>query len=43
MVCLDVMCDSIEPLGVVVTNVDELFPMFEVKSSQEFVIAPVVS
>jgi hypothetical protein len=43
VVRLNIMRDSVEPLGVMMTNVDELFPTFEVESSQEFVITPVVS
>jgi hypothetical protein len=42
VVCLDIMCDSIEPLHVMVLDTDELFPMFEVKSPQEFVVSPIV-
>jgi hypothetical protein len=40
---LNVMRDSVEPLGVMVSDLDEFFPTFEVESSQEFTIAPVVS
>jgi hypothetical protein len=43
VVCLDIMCDSVEPLGVMVSNADELFPTFKVESPQESVITPVVS
>jgi hypothetical protein len=43
MVCLDIVCDSVEPLGVMVMDLDELFPAFEMESPQEFVVAPVVS
>jgi hypothetical protein len=43
MVHLDVMCDAIEPLSVVMANADKLLPAFKVKSPQEFVVTPVVS
>jgi hypothetical protein len=43
MVCLNIVCDSIEPLSVMVTDLDELFPIFKVESPQEFIITPVVS
>jgi hypothetical protein len=43
VVCLDVMCDSIEPLGIMVMDLNELFLTFEVESPQEFIVAPVVS
>jgi hypothetical protein len=43
VVCLNVMHDSVEPLGIVMANADKLFPTFKVKSSQEFIITPVVS
>jgi hypothetical protein len=43
VVCLNVMRDSIEPLGVVMANADKLFPTFKVKSPQEFVVTPIVS
>jgi hypothetical protein len=40
---LNVMRDSMEPLGVMVSDLDEFFPTFKVESPQEFTIAPVVS
>jgi hypothetical protein len=43
MVCLNVMCDSVEPLGVMMLDADKLLPMFEMKSPQEFIVSPVVS
>jgi hypothetical protein len=43
VVCLDVVCDSIEPLSIVMMDADKLFPMFKMKSPQKFVITPVVS
>jgi hypothetical protein len=39
---LNVMCDSVEPHGVMVSDLNEFFPPFEVESPQEFAIAPVV-
>jgi hypothetical protein len=39
---LDVVLNAVEPLGVVVSDPDEFFPTFEVKSPQEFAVAPVV-
>jgi hypothetical protein len=42
MMCLNVVHDSVEPLGVMVMDSDELLPTFEVESPQEFAIAPVV-
>jgi hypothetical protein len=42
VVCLDVIHDSIEPLGVMVSNVDKLFPMIKMESPQEFIVTPVV-
>jgi hypothetical protein len=43
VVCLNIMHDSVEPLGVVMMNADKLFPTFKVESPQEFVVTPVVS
>jgi hypothetical protein len=40
---LDIVCDSVEPLGVVMANADKLLPTFKVKSPQEFIDTPVVS
>jgi hypothetical protein len=42
MVCLDVVLDSMKPLSVVVTDLDELFPTFEVEPPQEFTITPII-
>jgi hypothetical protein len=39
---LDVVLDSMEPLGVVMSDLDKLLPAFKVKSPQEFTVAPVV-
>jgi hypothetical protein len=39
---LDVMLNSVEPLSVMVSDPDEFLPVFEVKSPQEFTVAPVV-
>ena len=42
MMSLDVMLNSVEPLGVMVSDLDEFLPTFEVKSPQEFAVTPVV-
>jgi hypothetical protein len=42
VVCLDVVCNAVEPLSIVVTDLDKFLPAFEVESPQEFTIAPVV-
>jgi hypothetical protein len=34
--------NSVEPLGVMVSDLDEFLPTFEVESPQEFTITPVV-
>jgi hypothetical protein len=39
---LDVVLDSMEPLGVMVLDSNKLFPALKVKSPQEFAVAPVV-
>jgi hypothetical protein len=39
---LDVVLDSVEPLGVVMSDANKLFPTFKVESPQEFAIAPVI-
>jgi hypothetical protein len=39
---LDVMLDSVEPLGVVVSDSDKFLPPFEVESPQKFAVAPVI-
>jgi hypothetical protein len=39
---LDIMLDSVEPLGIVVSDLDEFFPTFEVESPQPLTITPVV-
>jgi hypothetical protein len=43
VVSLDVVLDSMEPLGVMVSDLDEFFPMFKVESPQEFAVALIVS
>jgi hypothetical protein len=43
MMYLYIVCDSIEPLGVMVSNANKLLPMFKVESPQEFIVAPVIS
>jgi hypothetical protein len=42
VVCLDIMCHSMEPLGVVMTDLDKFLPTFKVESPQEFTVAPVI-
>jgi hypothetical protein len=42
VVGLNVVRDSIEPLGVMVSDLNEFFPTFEVESSQEFTVTPVI-
>jgi hypothetical protein len=42
VVCLDIMLDSVEPLGVVVSDLNKLFPMFEMELPQEFTVTPVI-
>jgi hypothetical protein len=39
---LDVVLDSVEPLGVMVSDANKLLPTFEVKSPQEFAVTPVI-
>jgi hypothetical protein len=39
---LDIVLDSVEPLGVVMSDLNKLLPMFKVKSPQKFAVAPVV-
>jgi predicted RNA-binding protein len=42
VVCLDVMGNSKEPLSIVVIDLDKFLPTFEVESSQEFAVAPII-
>jgi hypothetical protein len=39
---LDIVLDSVEPLGIMVSDLDKLLPTFKVESPQEFAVAPVV-
>jgi hypothetical protein len=39
---LDIMLDSVEPLGVMVSDLNKLLPMFEVESPQKFAVTPVI-
>jgi hypothetical protein len=39
---LDIVLDSVEPLGVMVSDLNKLLLAFKVKSPQEFTVAPVV-
>jgi hypothetical protein len=42
VVGLDIVLDSVKPLGVVISDADELFPTFKVESPQPLAVAPVV-
>jgi hypothetical protein len=42
VVCLDIMFDSVDPLSIVVMDLDKFLPTFEVESPQEFAVAPVI-
>jgi hypothetical protein len=42
VVCLDIMHNSIEPLSIVVTDLDKFLPTFEVESPQEFIVVLVI-
>jgi hypothetical protein len=42
VMCLDIMLDSVEPLGVMVSNLNKLLPTFKMESPQELAVAPVV-
>jgi hypothetical protein len=39
---LDVMLDSVEPLGVMVSDLDKLLPTFKMKSPQPLTVSPIV-
>jgi hypothetical protein len=39
---LDVVLDSVEPLSVVVSDLNKLFPTFEMESPQKFTVTPVI-
>jgi hypothetical protein len=39
---LDVVLDSVEPLGIMVSDANKLLPTFKVESPQEFAVAPVI-
>jgi hypothetical protein len=39
---LNVMLDSVEPLGVVVSDSDKFFPLFKMKLPQPLIVSPVV-
>jgi hypothetical protein len=39
---LDVVLDSVEPLGIMVSDANKLFPTFKVESPQEFAVTPVI-
>jgi hypothetical protein len=42
VVCLDIVLDSVEPLGVVVSDSNKLFPTFKMESPQKFAVAPII-
>jgi hypothetical protein len=42
VVCLDIVLDSMEPLGVVVSDLNKLFPTLKMESPQEFTVAPII-
>jgi hypothetical protein len=42
VVGLDIVLDSMEPLSIMVSDLNKLLPTFKVKSPQEFAVAPVV-
>jgi hypothetical protein len=39
---LDVVLDSVEPLGVMMSDSDKFLPPFQMESPQKFAVAPVV-
>jgi hypothetical protein len=39
---LDIVLDSVEPLGVMVSDANKFFPTFKVESPQPLAIAPIV-
>jgi hypothetical protein len=39
---LDVVLDSVEPLGVMVSDLNKLLPTFKVEAPQKFAVAPVI-
>jgi hypothetical protein len=39
---LDIMLDSVEPLSIVVLDLNKFLPTFKMESPQEFAIAPIV-
>jgi hypothetical protein len=42
VMCLDIVLDSVEPLGVMVLDANKLLPTFKVESPQEFAVTPVI-
>jgi hypothetical protein len=42
VVGLDIVLDSVEPLGVVMLDLNKLFPTFKMESPQEFAVTPIV-
>jgi hypothetical protein len=39
---LDIVLDSVEPLGVMVSDLDEFLPMFKMELPQELTVAPII-
>jgi hypothetical protein len=39
---LDIVLDSMEPLGVMVSDLNKLLPALKMESPQEFAVAPVI-
>jgi hypothetical protein len=39
---LDIVLDSVEPLGVMVSDTNKLLPTFKMESPQEFTVTPVI-
>jgi hypothetical protein len=42
MMSLDIVLDSMEPLSVVVSDLNKLLPTFKMESPQEFTVAPII-
>jgi hypothetical protein len=40
---LDIVLDSVEPLGIMVSDLNKLLPTLKMESPQKFAVAPVVS
>jgi hypothetical protein len=42
VVSLDIVLDSVEPLGVVVSDLNKLLPTLKMESPQEFAVTPII-